>query len=407
MAIETSQAQTATLIEDAFDDDDIATNTNGTGSGFVVGFHNGTTATVTEAEGIVTITSGEFGSARQQIASVETFSANDVTPIEATFSIEDFGRNTSIDSETTRHFLGFASSTDTGGNGIRNTGPFADHLDGLWIGLQVREDVGDLIGIDNGQAALVYTNETTNTVLATWTWNQDLVMWDEASTFRSDRIAMDLLSPIELTLRSDASGYSLSFTTSGAGTLPDNISGTWADAGVTNDLDTVHAVAYSQANSGDFVLSSISVEETSASADNYAAWAAGFLGLTNTSPNFDSDSDGLDNGVEWVVGGNPTISDTPSLAPTPDTSDPNTFQIVYRRTDAANNDPSTTIFIEYSSSLDPDSWITAEDGVEGISTSSDDDFFGVGIDRVTISIPRTLAPNAKLFARLVAEISNP
>lgn len=404
MAIETVQAQ-ATLIADSFDDDDITTNTNGIGSGFVTGFHNDSTATVTEAEGLITVTSGANGAARQQIASVETFNANDSTPIETTFSLEDFGRNASIDSETTRHFLGLVSSTDTGGNGIQNSGPFQNQVDGLWVGLQVREDSGDLTGVDNGQGTLVYANGTTNTVLATWTWNQDLVMWDEASTFRSDRISMDLLSPIELTLTSDATGYSLSFTTSGTGTLPDNISGTWADAGVTNDLDTVHAVAYSQANSGDLVLSSIRVE--GASAGNYAAWASGFPDLTNTSPDFDFDSDGLDNGVEWVVGGNPTMSDTPSLAPIPDTSDPSTFQITYRRTDEANNDPNTTIFVEYSSSLNPDSWITAEDGIDAISISSEDDFFGAGIDRVTVSIPRTLAPNAKLFARLVAEISNP
>ena len=134
-------------------------------------------------------------------------------------------------------------------------------------------------------------------------------------------------------------------------------------------------------------MSSIRVE--GASAGNYAAWASGFPDLTNTSPDFDFDSDGLDNGVEWVVGGNPTMSDTPSLAPIPDTSDPSTFQITYRRTDEANNDPNTTIFVEYSSSLNPDSWITAEDGIDAISISSEDDFFGAGIDRVTVSIPRT------------------
>ena len=218
---------------------------------------------------------------------------------------------------------------------------------------------------------------------------------------------MDLLEPIELTLRSDATGYALSFATSGAGTLPDNISGTWAAAGVTNDLDLVHAVAYSQANSGNFVLSEISVTETSSNEITYAIWAAGFPSLTDTNPSLDFDSDGFDNGLEWVLGGNPTINDAASLALILDQSDPSAFQVIFRRSELANDDQNTNIFVEYSSTLEPDSWITAQDGVDGINLLNDDNFFGAGIDRMTVSIPRTLAPNGKLFARLVTEISNP
>ena len=405
--LESAQAQANALVGDAFDDDNIETNTNGIGSGFNIGLHNLSNSTVTEAEGQVTITSGGGGAARQQIASIETIDAGTSTAAVATFTVEDFGRDASTDNNTTRHTIGLVSSPNSGGNGITNSGVFENQLTGLWIGLQIREDAGGLTGLDNGQGALIYTSGSTNTVLASWTWSQDLVMWDAESTNRSDRIEMELLSPLTLTLSSNETSYALSFATTGTGTLPANISGTWAAAGVTNDLTSVHAAVYSQGNSGSIALSSISVTESDNIGSSYDAWAAGFPSLTNSTPDLDFDSDGLTTGIEWVVGGNPTMNDVANLAPTPDDSDPNAFQVVFRRSDLANEDPNTTIFIEYSPDLSPDNWVAAQNGVDGISISSDDDFFGAGIDRVTVSIPRALALNSKLFARLAAEVSNP
>ncbi len=251
------------LIDDSFDDGNIATNTNGAGSGFNSGVF-ATGATPTEASGAVGIAQGTGGSSRSQIASTDTFNANDSLAVTTTFTVEDFGRNLSVDNNSTRHFVGLVSTAQTGSNGIRNGGPFETRIDGLWIGLQPREATGGLPGtLDlDGQGILAYVNGGTITTLATWEWNQDLVTWDTVSTFRSDRIAVDLTSSLELSLSSDATGYSLSFS-SASGTAPGDISGTWATAGVTNDLDLVHAAVYSQGNSGDLNLSSILVTQDS------------------------------------------------------------------------------------------------------------------------------------------------
>ena len=106
-------------------------------------------------------------------------------------------------------------------------------------------------------------------------------MWDSASTFRSDRIATELQDPLTLTLTSDATGYSLGFATTGSGVLPGNVSGTWAAAGVANDLSTAFAAVNLQGDaSGSLSLSSINVS-TSAIPEpgSLAVLGLGMLGL--------------------------------------------------------------------------------------------------------------------------------
>ena len=93
-----------------------------------------------------------------------------------------------------------------------------------------------------------------------------------------------------------------------------------------------------------------------ASTAPYDVWAGGpFLGtLTDPSVSLDFDNGGLDTGVEWVVGGDPTDgSDDASKAPTMDnTSDATYFIFSYRRSDAANVDANTAIAVQYGSDLE-------------------------------------------------------
>ncbi len=235
------------IIDDSFDEVDLGTNPNGIGAGFNSDDFGGGGA-ASEAGGEAEVAGGPGGASRTQIASKDVFSANSQFTATATFSIESFGRSTTANSDTTRLFVGMVNSASTSGDGINSTGVLANALNGLWVALQSREDTN---GFDNGVAGLVYVEGNTVTTLATWTWDQSLVDWDDSSTFRSDRISTQLLDPITLTLSSDAEGYSLSFATTGEGTLPPNVSGTWLETGLTNDLSAVHAAAYLQGNLGD------------------------------------------------------------------------------------------------------------------------------------------------------------
>jgi hypothetical protein len=134
--------------------------------------------------------------------------------------------------------------------------------------------------------------------------------------------------------------------------------------------------------------------------------------LTNTDPKLDFDGGGLPTGIEWVTGGDPTNgADDSGVTPTFDnTTDPNKFLFVYRRTDAANTDLNTAIKVEYGSDLS--GWTPAAHqgvGPTEITITTDNDFYGTtpGIDKVTVAIPRSLAVGGKLMARLNVVVTTP
>lgn len=132
----------------------------------------------------------------------------------------------------------------------------------------------------------------------------------------------------------------------------------------------------------------------------YESWTAGFGGLTNTFSNIDFDGGGLETGLEWIVGGDPTNpGDDAGNAPTLNNSDPNSFKFVFKRRDAAAADSSTKIVVEYGSDLSGWRNTTVHGVIDGVTTDDSVDLGG-GFHQVTVSIPKTLAVGGKLFARL-------
>ncbi len=136
----------------------------------------------------------------------------------------------------------------------------------------------------------------------------------------------------------------------------------------------------------------------------YAAWAAGFPGVSDTAPNRDSDGDSLPDGIEYVVGGNPTVNDSEIFAPVPDfTSEPGHMVFRYRFSHRAKADPDVSAEVLYSPDLI--TWTAAEHDPEGtgitVSTTP-----MTGYDLVAVSIPLTLASDTRLFTRLRAVFEN-
>ena len=130
----------------------------------------------------------------------------------------------------------------------------------------------------------------------------------------------------------------------------------------------------------------------------YGAWSGAAPSAADTN------SDGIANGLAWVLGAaNPTANAT-ALLPTFDcVSDPNYFIYTYSRSDKANTDPNTTIAVQYGSDLS--GWTTAmHDGINIIITATNDGA-GAGIDSVQVKFKRTLAVGGKLFGRLNVTIS--
>lgn len=133
---------------------------------------------------------------------------------------------------------------------------------------------------------------------------------------------------------------------------------------------------------------------------DYESWETQ-NGITGAGADVDSDGDGIPNGIEFVIGGDPSGpgSDSNSLLPACTVDDDHMF-FIFRRTDAASG---YNPVVEYSSSLGQ--WIIAEPGVDGVFIEEAGDFFGSGVARVTVQIPRALASGSALFARLRVDIT--
>jgi hypothetical protein len=136
----------------------------------------------------------------------------------------------------------------------------------------------------------------------------------------------------------------------------------------------------------------------------YQIWSSQYPGADLTDPAADFDKGGLPTGIEWVVGGDPVVgSDDSGKAPAIDNSDPGNFIFTYKRRDAAHFDANTTIAVQYGTSLN--GWTTATHGVNGVDID-ETQVPEAGFRTVVVSIPKTLAPGGKLFARLNVVVAN-
>lgn len=136
---------------------------------------------------------------------------------------------------------------------------------------------------------------------------------------------------------------------------------------------------------------------TQAILSNYSSWEA-FHAATG-GPHADSDQDGTMNGIEFVLGGDPSAPDSNSILPTI-TTDPTYLSFIFRRTaESAVYNP----FVEYGSTLQ--GWTPAQEGVDGVIINESKDAFPGG-DSVEVKIPLSLAPPGagKLFVRLRVQL---
>ena len=134
----------------------------------------------------------------------------------------------------------------------------------------------------------------------------------------------------------------------------------------------------------------------------YQTWAYG-KGLTGDDAGFnaDPDNDGIVNGIEFVIGGEPNPahpgSNSQSLLPQVQMDD-TYLRVVYRRNDDALYLSSG---IQYGTDL-ANPWMLAQQDVNGVIINVVNDGFGPNIDRVEVLIPRGNEVAGKLFARLAA-----
>ena len=141
----------------------------------------------------------------------------------------------------------------------------------------------------------------------------------------------------------------------------------------------------------------------------FSTWLDGF-GLV-AGPGDDSDDDSISNAVEYVIGGNPANQPDTALLPTitmvnadPDddqTSD-DYLLFTYRRTDLANEDPNTSVKVEWATSL-AGPWTEADGNNDEVIVVTDNP----GVDVVEVYVPRSLSVGGKIFARLGVVVTQP
>jgi hypothetical protein len=140
-----------------------------------------------------------------------------------------------------------------------------------------------------------------------------------------------------------------------------------------------------------------------AAAPGYAGWEIE-NDIVGAGAAADSDGDGISNGIEFVIGGDPSgpNSDSSALL-VPSTLDAEYLNFVFRRISAsAIYNPS----VVYGSNLSDWTPAVADEPVaHPVLITVDADYYGGGTDRVTVRIPRALAPDNKLFARLQVAIT--
>ncbi|MES2438015.1 MAG: autotransporter-associated beta strand repeat-containing protein [Verrucomicrobiota bacterium] len=137
--------------------------------------------------------------------------------------------------------------------------------------------------------------------------------------------------------------------------------------------------------------------------DPYQTWADGFPGLTDKTPGADFDKDGLSNLLEFILGGNPTVS-SQSIAPV-QTLNPTSLVFTFKRSDESEA-PATVQTIETSTNLS--NWASSVIApiTIGAGNSSGTGYTvnvaenGAAADDVTVTIAR--GANTIMFARLRA-----
>lgn len=164
-------------------------------------------------------------------------------------------------------------------------------------------------------------------------------------------------------------------------------------AGLVIEGNTMASGTYGATGSGATIIDDVHFAGTGrisvASAGSYAAWALSHgVGAANA----DDDHDGITNGIEFVIGGNPSAPGDQALLPFTAVNPNDITFSFFRTTDSASYNPA----VQYSSNLT--SWTTAVDGVNGVTVVTDTNSNPA---IVTVTVPRALAnPASRFFVRL-------
>lgn len=129
----------------------------------------------------------------------------------------------------------------------------------------------------------------------------------------------------------------------------------------------------------------------------YSSWIGGFPGLSDTTPGGDPDSDGIETLLEYVLDGDPGVSDTGILP----TGGPVGGDWVFNFTRREESPSDTTQVFQFTDDL-LSTWVDVplDSGVPPVGITVDLETPSGGLQDVTVTIDSSLAPDGKGFGRL-------
>lgn len=145
-----------------------------------------------------------------------------------------------------------------------------------------------------------------------------------------------------------------------------------------------------------------------ATSSPYEDWVGtGGFELTGTDADFDYDydGDGIANGMEWILGGNPTVNDLATTQPTVTGNATDGLTLVFNRESTSIS--TTTLVVEWDTDLAGGFANSVTVGTTDVNIPSDNVNPSVDIDapsvgKVSVRIPAVNAVGGKLFGRLKA-----
>ncbi len=301
--------------------------------------------------------------------------------------------------------------TGTGASGINKTGAGTLELSGAanaYAGITT-VSAGTLLvnGANTGTGAVTVNSGAaiggSGTIAAPTTLQSNGKLAFNLSTNAAGHDKLDLASLVN-------AGTTTVVITSSGGASPGLYTLATAAGGFSGagSISTVPSLPFGWAGSisiaGNDVI--LNLTSTSGGASPYDDWADDFAGFSPTSATLDFDNDGLKNLMEFVLGGNPTLSQA-NIAPTASASGVD-LVITFKRSDASELQP---VAVKVQISDDLTFSTPANDILIGAvsvavpiaptgATYTVAEGAGVnGLDTVTVTIPKAAA--AKKFARVV------
>lgn len=139
---------------------------------------------------------------------------------------------------------------------------------------------------------------------------------------------------------------------------------------------------------------------------SYDTWAA-YHGLEGDDAltTVDANGNGIPNVLELVLGGNPAAGSTPPtignalVRENAGDGEQDYFKLTFPVTQLSV-DFGAESFVEYGTDLASASWTKAIHGTDGVIITTTTNGFSPGVHRVEVRIPKSLAPDGRLFARI-------